>query len=98
MPIELSDKQVNDVLQRFDDTEPALQRKIFATSMLNLTDLKMQHEELARAVLEMLRTQKEYFSTKDVGTLTRSKTLEGAMKRRCERILTPDESLSLFEG
>lgn len=50
----------------------------------------LTREELAKAVLHLLATQKRYFSARSNAVLEESKKLERELKHACERITEGD--------
>ena len=54
----------------------------------------MELEQLAQLVLKMLDAQRDYYHTRDVSILARSKTFESQVSKACKKIL--DKQRTLF--
>ena len=59
----------------------------------------MTTPELAKKVIEMLDTQKDFFKTREYPTLQKSKRLESELRKICTEILNPKPTgmADLFE-
>jgi hypothetical protein len=66
-----------------------------------MVDYELKYRDLADRVIQLLDKQKQYFQSRDKGTLKECKALENSMRKECNGIVyaktTAKTSKSLFE-
>lgn len=86
---ELTDAEVDQLLERFDQTDPALQRRIVATFVARVCEAEEGLNELARMVRDCRALQKRYFASKSPQILNECRDSERRLDKAVDAILNP---------